>query len=39
MKVFFLKVIKGPIKHWGVDLEENSDQYLKARLGRLFLWY
>ena len=21
------------------DLEENSDQYLKARLGRVFLWY
>lgn len=39
MKGFFLKVIKGPFKHWGVDLEENSDQSLKARLGRVFLWY
>ena len=39
MKGFFLKVIEGPFKHWGVDLEEKSNEYSKARLGRVFLWY
>lgn len=38
-KGFFLRVIKGPFKHWGVELEENSDTYSKARVERICLWY
>lgn len=38
-KGFFLRVIKGPFKHWGVVLEENSDIYSKARVERICLWY
>lgn len=36
---FFLRILKGPFRHWGVVLEENSNMYKKARLGRIYLWY
>ena len=36
---FFLRILKGPFRHWGVVLEENSNTYKKARLGRIYLWY
>jgi hypothetical protein len=33
---FFKRTLKGPFKHWGVELDNKSNN---SSVGRIYLWY